>query len=154
MAYDYKPGEGDDVLKKYLVVAGIIVFLAILTVVILYVGLGIDVTTLPILLRKIKVDATNVTFVLIFVVATFALWALFRDSAATESVNRRQTYFIIILILAGVVIAGTIYVTRLSKPSHNGLSTEVCDRCGGNGRAKLRPEYPCAACSGTGYITP
>lgn len=154
MAYDYKPGEGDDVLKKYLVVAGIIVFLAILTVVILYVGLGVDVTTLPILLRKIKVDATNVTFVLIFVVVAFALWALFRDSAATEGVNRRQTYFIIILILAGVAIAGTIYVTRLSKPSHDGLSTVVCDRCGGNGRAKLRPEYPCAACSGTGYITP
>ena len=154
MAYDYKPGDDDDLLKKYLYVAGIVIFLAALTVVILYVGLGINATTLPILLRKIKIDATNVTFVFVFVVAAFALWGFFRDSAATEGVNRRQTYFIIILILASVVIAGTIYVKRLAKPSHDVVSTEVCTRCGGNGRAKLRPEYPCATCAGTGYITP
>jgi magnesium-transporting ATPase (P-type) len=154
MAFDYKPGEDDDLLKKYLYVAGIIVVLAILTVVVLYVGLGIDVTTLPILLRKIKLDATNVTFVFIFVVVAIALWGFFRDSAATEGVNRRQTYFIILLILAGVAIAGTIYVRRLSKPSHDVVRTEVCPRCGGTGRAKLRPEYPCGTCAGTGNITP
>jgi magnesium-transporting ATPase (P-type) len=154
MAYDYKPGEDDDLLKKYLYIAGIVVFLAVLTVIILYVGLGVDSSTLPILLRKIKLDATNVTFVFIFVIATIALWIFFRDSAATEGVTRRQTYFIIILIIAGVAIAGTIYFRRLSKPSSDVVRTEVCDRCGGNGRAKLRPEYPCAACAGTGKITP
>jgi DnaJ-class molecular chaperone len=69
-------------------------------------------------------------------------------------VNRWQTYFLIILILAGVAIAGTIYVRRLAKPSHDVIKTEVCPRCGGTGRAKLRPEYPCATCDGTGYITP
>lgn len=154
MAYDYKPGEDDDLLKKYLYVAAIVIAFAVLAVIVLYVGLGVDATTLPILLRKIKLDATNVTFVFIFVVAAITLWAFFRDSAATEGVNRRQTYFIILLILAGVAIAGTIYVKRLSKPSHEIVKTEVCPRCGGTGRAKLRPEYPCATCGGTGYITP
>jgi len=154
MAYDYKPGEDNDLLKRFLYIAGIVVILAVVTVIILYVGLGVDKTTLPILLQKIKIDATNVTFVFIFVVVAIALWGFFRDSAATEGVNRRQTYFIILLILAGVVIAGTIYVRRLAKPSHEVVRTEVCPRCGGTGRAKLRPEYPCGECSGTGYITP
>lgn len=154
MAYDYKPGEENDSLAKYAVIGTIVVLIAIVVVVILYVGLGIDRQNFGALLRKIKVDATNVTFVFVFVVGAIALWGLFRDSAAVEGVNRRQTYFIIMLILAVTMLAGGIFFNRLAKPSHEILETEVCPRCGGDGRAKLRPEYPCGACAGTGYLTP
>ena len=154
MAYDYRPGEGDDVRKKYVLIATIIVALAAGVVIILYVGLGIDKDTLAALYKRIKLDATNVTFIFVFVVGSFALWGMLRQRAAVEGVNRRQTYFILLLILAGVALATTIFVKRLAKPTQDGLTTEVCSRCGGSGRAKLRPEYPCGACSGTGYITP
>jgi hypothetical protein len=154
MPYDYKPGEDDDVLKRYAIVAGIVVALAILTVFILYVGLGINTNTLKILAQRIGPDATNVTFIFAFVVAAIALWGLFREPAAGESANRRQTYFILLLILAGVLLAGNIYFRRLATPSHEVTKTEVCPNCGGTGRARLRPEYPCAKCDGTGYITP
>ncbi len=154
MAYDYRPGEGDDALKKYVLGAILILSLAVGVVIILYVGLGIDRVTLVALYKKIKLDATNVTFIFVFVVGSIALWGMLRQPAAVESVNRRQTYFILLLILAGVLIAGTIFVKRLAKPTYEGLTTEVCSRCLGSGRAKLRPEYPCGACSGTGYLTP
>ena len=154
MAYDYRPGEGNDVLKKYVLGATIILALAAGVVITLYVGLGIDKDTLAALFKKIKLDATNVTFIFVFVVSSIALWGMLRQPAAVEGVNRRQTYFILLLILACVLVAGTIFVKRLAKPTHDGLTTEVCSRCKGTGRAKLRPEYPCGACSGTGYITP
>lgn len=154
MAYDYKPGEDDDLLKKYLIVATILIALAIIAVLILYIGLDIDTEMLRILAGRINADATNVTFVFVFVIAALALWGLFREPAAAEGVNRRQTYFILLLILAAVLLAGTFYFKKLSKPAHEVVKTEVCSRCRGTGRARLRPEYPCAACAGTGYITP
>jgi cytochrome bd-type quinol oxidase subunit 2 len=154
MAFHYKPGEDNDVLKKLVLSATILVALAAGVVTILYVGLGIDTKTLGPLIQKIKLDATNVTFIFVFVVSSIALWGLFRQPAAVEGVNRRQTYFILLLILASVTLAGAIFFERLAKPTHDVVKTEVCSRCGGGGRAKLRPEYPCGACAGTGYITP
>ncbi len=154
MAYDYKPGEDDDLLKRYLLIVSILVVLVGVAIAIVYIGLGIDLGTLNVLLRRIRADATNVTFVFVFVMALIALWGLFREPAAVEGVNRRQTYFIVLLILAGVLLAGTFYFKKLSKPAHDVIKTEVCPRCGGDGRAKLRPEYPCGTCDGTGYITP
>jgi len=154
MAYDYKPGEDADLLKKYALIVTILVVIAIVTVITLYVGLGIDLDTMKLLVKRIKLDATNATFVFVFVIATFALWGLFREPAAAEGTNRRQTYFLLLLIVAGVLLAGTIFVKRLAKPPHEVVKTEVCPRCGGSGRAKLRPEYPCGTCDGTGYISP
>lgn len=154
MAYDYKPGEDEDLLKRYVIVAGILVVLAIFAVFIIYLGLRIDTQTLKILMKRIGPDATNVTFVFVFVMAAIALWGLFREPAAAEGVNRRQTYFILLLLLAGFLLAGTIYFRYLAKPSHEVTKTEVCPRCKGTGRARLRPEYPCPECDGTGYITP
>ncbi len=154
MAYDYRPGEGDDTRKQYLLVAGVVVVIAAVVVYILYTGLGIDRDTLKLLMGRIKLDAANLTFVFVFVMAAVVLWGLFRDRAATEDVSRRQTYFILLLLLVGVVVAGTIFFRRMAKPTHEVLTVEVCPRCGGTGRAKLRPEYPCAKCAGTGYLTP
>ncbi len=154
MAYDYKPGEDNDVLKKLVLAATALIALAAGVVILLYVGLGIDTENFGALVQKIKLDATNVTFVFVFVVGAIALWGMFRQPAAVEGVNRRQTYFILLLILAGVTIAGSIYFKRLAKPTHDVLETEVCSRCEGSGRARIRPEYPCGACAGTGYITP
>ncbi len=154
MAYDYKPGEEEDVLKRYVIVLSVVVIIAIIVVLILYIGLGIDRETLKILAKRINFDATNVTFVFAFVMAAFALWGLFRDPAAAEGVDRRQTYFILLLLLAGVVVAGNIYFKRLAKPTHEITETVECPRCHGTGRASLRPEYPCGYCDGTGYVTP
>jgi magnesium-transporting ATPase (P-type) len=154
MAYDYKPGEDEDVLKRYVLIASIVVIIAVITVLIMYIGLGIDTQTLKILAKRIGPDATNVTFVFIFVMATFALWGLFREPAAGEGVNRRQTYFILLLIVAGFLLAGNIYFKRLARSSQEVTTTVVCPNCQGTGRARLRPEYPCAKCDGAGYITP
>ena len=154
MAYDYKPGEEEDVLKRYVIIASIVVVLAFLVVLLLYVGLGIDRQTFKILLGKIIPDATNVTFVFVFVLAAFALWGLLREPAASDDVQRRQTYFILILIVAGLLLAGTVYFKYLATPTHEVTKTEVCPSCRGTGRAKLRPEYPCGTCRGTGYVTP
>jgi ribosomal protein S27AE/Na+/serine symporter len=154
MSYNYKPGEEEDVLKRYVFVASIVVGLAFLFVLVLYIGLGIDWQTLKILTKKIVPDATNVTFVFVFVMAAFALWGLLREPAASDDVQRRQTYFILILIFAGLLLAGTVYFRYLATPTHEVTKTEVCPSCGGTGRAKLRPEYPCGTCGGTGYITP
>ncbi len=154
MAYHYKPGEEEDVLKRYVVIATIVVVLAFLAVLVLYIGLGIDMQALKILLRKIIPDATNVTFVFIFVLAAFALWGLLREPAASDDVQRRQTYFILILIVAGLLLAGTVYFKYLAPPTHEVRRTEICPSCGGTGRAKFRPEYPCPTCGGTGYVTP
>lgn len=154
MAYDYKPGEDDGFLKQSLVVATIVVVLAVIVVFILYIGLGIDRDTLKILTKRLHLDAANLTFLFVFIMASIALWGLFRDPAATEGVNRRQGYFILLLLLAGALLAGTIYFKRFAKPTHEVVATEVCSRCGGSGRARLRPEYPCATCAGTGYVTP
>ncbi len=154
MAYDYKPGEEEDVLKRYVIIASIVVVLAFLIVLTLYIGLGIDMQALKILLKKIIPDATNVTFVFVFVLAAFALWGLLREPAASDDVQRRQTYFILILIVAGLLLAGTVYFKYLATPTHEVTKTEICPSCGGTGRAKLRPEYPCSTCGGTGYVTP
>jgi len=154
MAYDYKPGEDDGFLKQYALIISIIIGIAAIVVLILYVGLGIDGETLIILAKRLHLDATNLTFLFVFIMASLALWGLFRDPAATEGVNRRQGYFILLLLLAGILLAGTIYFKRFAKPTHEVLTTEKCPRCGGTGRARLRPEYPCATCDGTGYITP
>jgi ribosomal protein S27AE len=86
--------------------------------------------------------------------AAFALWGLFREPAASDDVQRRQTYFILLLVLAGLLLGGTIYFKYLATPTHEVRQTEKCPRCGGTGRAKLRPEYPCGECNGTGYVTP
>ena len=154
MAYDYKPGEDQNVLKRYLYVVSILVGFVVIAVLIIYAGLGIDRETFTILSKRIKADAATVTFVFVFVVALIALWGLFREPAAEEGVNRRQTYFILLLLLAGFLLAGTFYFKRLAKPTQEVTVTEVCPRCRGSGRARLRPEYPCATCDGTGYITP
>lgn len=154
MAYDYKPGEEEDVLKRYVIVGTIVVVLAFLFVLTLYVGLGINLKTLKTLWGKINFDATNVTFLFVFIMASFALWGLLREPAASEDVQRRQTYFILILVFAGLLLAGTIYFRYLATPTHEVTRTEICPRCGGTGRAKLRPEYPCGECNGTGYVTP
>jgi ribosomal protein S27AE len=154
MAYDYKPGEEEDVLKRYVIVATIVVVLAFLLVLTMYLALGIDLEMLKIILKRINFDATNVTFVFVFVMAAFALWGLFREPAASDDVQRRQTYFILLLVLAGLLLGGTIYFKYLATPTHEVRQTEKCPRCGGTGRAKLRPEYPCGECNGTGYVTP
>lgn len=154
MAYDYKPGEDDDLLKRYVIIASILVVLAIVAVFIIYLTLGISTDNLKILAKRIGPDATNVTFVFVFVMAALALWGLFREPAAGEGANRRQTYFILLLILAGFLLAGNIYFKRFAKPTHEVTTTEECPRCKGSGRARLRPEYPCATCDGTGYLTP
>lgn len=154
MAYDYKPGEDEDVLKRHLIVGTIIVLIAIGAVLVLYIGLGIDMEMLKLLAKRLRIDATNVTFLFGFIMGAIALWALFREPAAGEGVNRRQTYFILLLILAGFLIAGTYYFKRLSRPTHEVTKTELCPQCLGSGRAKLRPEYPCGTCNGLGYITP
>jgi len=154
MAYDYKPGEDEDVLKKYLIVATIIVLIAIGTVLVLYIGLGIDIEMFKLLAQRMKIDATNLTFLFGFIMGALALWALFREPAAGEGVNRRQTYFILLLILAGFLIAGTFFFKRLSRPTHEVTETELCPNCMGTGRAKLRPEYPCGTCDGLGYVAP
>jgi hypothetical protein len=154
MAYDYKPGEDEDLLKRYIIIIGIVVVIAIIAVLIMYIGLGIDTDMLKILAKRIGPDATNVTFVFVFVMAVFALWGLFREPAAGEGTQRRQTYFILLLILAGFLLAGNLYFKRLAKPTKEVTSTMECPNCKGTGRARLRPEYPCAKCDGTGYITP
>ena len=154
MAYDYKPGEDEDVLKKYLIVATIIVLIAIGVVLVLYIGLGIDIEMFKLLFGRIRIDATNLTFLFGFIMAALALWALFREPAAGEGVNRRQTYFVLLLILAGFLVAGTFYFKRLSRPTHEVTETELCPNCMGTGRAKLRPEYPCGTCDGLGYVAP
>lgn len=154
MAYDYKPGEDSDVLKKYLVVGTILVALIIGAIAIIYVGLGIDSDMLKILASRTRADAATVTFVFAFVMASIALWGLFREPAAGEGVNRRQSYFILLLIVAGVAVAGTIFFKKIAEPAHEVTKTEVCSRCQGDGRARLRPEYPCGACDGTGFISP
>ena len=154
MAYDYKPGEDDDLLKRYAIIISIVVVIAIVVVLIMYIGLGIDLDMLKILARRIGPDATNVTFVFVFVMTVFALWGLFREPAAGEGVQRQQTYFILLLILSGFLLAGNIYFKHLAKPTKEVTSTVVCPNCRGTGRARLRPEYPCAKCDGTGYITP
>ena len=43
MAYDYKPGEDQDVLKNFMIIGGLVVLLAIGVVLTLYLGLGIDI---------------------------------------------------------------------------------------------------------------
>ncbi|UCD58396.1 MAG: hypothetical protein JSV16_04570 [Candidatus Hydrogenedentota bacterium] len=154
MARDYKPGEEEDVLKQYIIVATVVVAVAIFFVFVLYIGLGLDIETLKVLTKRFIPDAANVTFVIIFVLAAFALWGLLREPAASEDVNRRQTYFILLLFLAGLMLAGTIYFKYLAEPTHEVRKTEVCPRCRGTGRAKLRPEYACGHCDGTGYVTP
>lgn len=154
MAYDYKPGEDEDLLKRYLIVAGVVVVIAVVFVLTVYIGLGIDRETFGALVRRIGLDATNVTFLFVFIIATFALWGLLREPAASDQVQRRQTYFILLLILAGFMLAGGVYVKYIAKPTHEVRKTEVCPRCGGSGKARYRPEYPCGYCDGTGYITP
>jgi hypothetical protein len=154
MAYNYKPGEEEDVLKRYIIVATIVVVLAFLLVLTLYVGLGIDWQTLKGLLRNLTFDATNVTFLFVFIMASFSLWGLLREPAASDDVQRRQTYFILLLVFAGLLLAGTVYFRYLAPSTHEVVRTEKCPRCDGTGRAKLRPEYPCGECDGTGYITP
>lgn len=154
MAYDYKPGEDEDILRRYALVATIIIVLAVLVVLTLYVGLGIDTETFKIMLKRVIPDPTNVIFVIIFLLATFALWGLFREPAASEHIQRRQTYFILLLFVAGVMLAGAIYFKYFSRPTHEVTKMDICPRCGGTGRAKLRPEYPCGTCDGTGYVAP
>ncbi|RJP18345.1 MAG: DUF1109 family protein [Candidatus Abyssobacteria bacterium SURF_5] len=154
MAYDYKPGEEEDVLKRYIIVAVVVVVLAFLLVLTLYVGLGIDIDMLKMLSKRMSFDAANITFIFVFVLAAFALWGLLREPAASDDVQRRQTYFILLLIFAGLLLAGTIYFRYLATPTHEVVKTEKCPRCDGTGRAKLRPEYPCGECDGTGFVTP
>jgi ribosomal protein S27AE len=154
MAYGYKPGEDDDLLKRYVVVAGVVVIVAVVIVITIYLGLGIDTGVLKILTKRIKADATTVTFTFAFVMATLALWGLLREPASSENVQRRQTYFILLLLLAGVLVAGNFFVKRLAMPTEEVTKKEVCPKCGGSGRARLRPEYPCGHCDGTGYVTP
>ncbi|MBI4832842.1 MAG: hypothetical protein HY801_15080, partial [Candidatus Lindowbacteria bacterium] len=84
MAYDYKPGEEEDVLKRYIVVATVVVIVAFLIVLTLYLGLGINMETLKVLLKRFVPDAGNVIFVIIFVTASLALWGFFHEPAATE----------------------------------------------------------------------
>ncbi len=111
--------------------------------------------TLKVLLKRFVPDAGNVIFVIIFVTASLALWGFFHEPAATEGVSRRQFYFILILAIAGLALAGTVYFKyfALDTPGQT-TKTQVCPLCGGMGRAKYRPEYPCGNCDGTGYITP
>jgi hypothetical protein len=154
MAYDYKPGEDEDVLKRYFVIASIVVVLAALIVLTIYIGLGIDTETIRVLLKRFVPDAVNVMFVFIFVLAAIALWGLFREPAAAQDVERRHTSFVLLLILAGLLLVGTVYLKRFGKPTHEVTRTEICPRCDGIGRAKLRPEYPCGYCDGTGYVSP
>lgn len=154
MPYNYRPGEEEDVLKRYVIVATVVVAVVVLFVVTLYVGLGIDRETLKSLINHITFDATNVTFVAVVVIAAFALWGLLREPAAAENVQRRQTYFILLLLLAAFMLVGTVYFKYLAHPTHEVTKREKCPRCGGTGRAKLRPEYPCGTCNGTGYVTP
>lgn len=154
VAYEYKPGEDDDLLKRYVIVAGVVVLIAVILVLTLYIGLGIDTQMVKTLTKRIAPDATNVTFVFVFVMAAFALWGLLREPAAAENVQRQQTYFILLLILAGFMFAGAVYFKFLANPTEDVRKTEVCPNCGGTGRAKYRPEYPCGTCDGTGYITP
>ncbi|RJP75161.1 MAG: hypothetical protein C4532_01045 [Candidatus Abyssobacteria bacterium SURF_17] len=154
MAYDYKPGEDDDILKRYALVATVVVVLAILVVLTLYLGLGIDTNTLKIMLKRVIPDPTNVIFIIIFLMAAFALWGFFREPAAAENVQRRQTYLILLLFVAGIMLAGTIYFKYFSRPTHEVTKMEICPRCGGTGRAKYRPEYPCGYCDGTGHVAP
>jgi hypothetical protein len=155
MAYDYKPGEEEDVLKRYLVVATVVVLVAFGLVLTMYLGLGINSEMLRILMKRFIPDAGNVIFVITFVTAGFALWGLFREPAAAEGVNRRQAYFVALLVLAGIISAGTVYYKYFVMPTHGEVTkTEACSSCSGTGRARYRPEYPCGACDGTGYITP
>lgn len=154
MAYDYKPGEEEGILKRYLYVAAIVVILAFLLVLTLYIGLGIDFKMLKLLSQRIKFDPTNVTFIFVFVLAAFSLWGLLREPASSDDVQRRQTYFILLLIFAALLLAGTVYFRYLATPTHEVRKTEKCPRCDGTGRAKLRPEYACGECDGTGYVTP
>ncbi len=154
MAYDYKPGEDDSYLKKSLMVATALVVIAAIVVIILYTGLGIDMDMLKILVKKFRLDAANLTFLFGFIMCLIALWGVFRDAAATEGVERRQGYFILLLLLAGALIAGTFYFKRFTRPTHEIVTTEICPRCLGSGRAKLRPEYPCGECDGVGTISP
>jgi len=154
MAYDYKPGEDEGILRRYALIVGVVLVLATLIVLTLYLGLGIDRETLKVLVKRFAPDAVNVIFVFIFVLAALALWGLFREPAAAEDVERRHVYFVLLLILAGLLLVGTVYLKRFARPTHEVMRTEVCPRCGGLGRAKLRPEYPCPTCNGTGHITP
>ena len=103
---------------------------------------------------RVKADAATVTFLFAFIIAALALWGFFREPAATEGVNRRQVYFILLLFLAGLLVAGTFYFKRLSRPTHEVTTKETCQNCGGTGRAKYRPEYPCGECDGLGYVAP
>ncbi len=154
MPYNYRPGEEEDVLKRYVIVATVVVAVVVLFVLTLYIGLGIDRETLKSLINHITFDATNVTFVAVVVIAAFALWGMLREPAAAENVQRRQTYFILLLLLAAFMLVGTVYFKYLAHPTHEVTKREKCPRCGGTGRAKLRPEYPCGTCNGTGYVTP
>lgn len=154
MAYDYKPGEEQDVLKRYIIVAGVVAAVAAVFVFTLYMGLGIDRETLKLMMKRFVPDPVNVAFVFAFVMASIALWGMLREPAAAEDVQRRQTYFILLLLLAGILLAGTFYFKRFTRPTHEVTKTEVCPRCNGTGRAKLRPEYPCGYCDGTGSVTP
>ena len=154
MAYDYKPGEEEDVLKKYVIVATVVVVLIFLLVLTIYLTLGIDREMMKTLFKRISLDATNATFLFVFIIGAFALWGLLREPAASDDVQRRQTYFILLLIFAALLLAGTVYFKYLSAPKQEIIKTETCPRCGGTGRAKLRPEYPCGECDGTGYVTP
>jgi H+/Cl- antiporter ClcA len=154
MAYDYKPGEEEGILKRYLFVAAIVVIIVFLLVLTMYLTLGIDLNMMKTLAQRISLDATNLTFVFVFVIAAFSLWGLLREPAASDDVQKRQTYFILILIFAGLLLAGTVYFRYLAPSTEEVTKKEICPRCGGTGRARLRPEYPCSECDGTGYVSP
>ena len=154
MAYDYKPGEEEGILKRYLFIAAIVVVIIFLLVLTMYLTLGIDLDMMKTLAQRISLDATNITFIFVFVIAAFSLWGLLREPAASDDVQRRQTYFILILIFAGLLLAGTVYFRYLAPKTEEVRKKEICPRCGGTGRARLRPEYPCSECDGTGYVSP